>query len=380
MTPYIIAFSSSYLFCILGENCGRSESHTKRKIGVVFLLFSVLIVAVLSGVRDYTVGSDTEGYTRWFIEWMPSLGSFTLVFKFFSLSYEPGFVCWGYLIGKLFDFNGNWFLFWCAVIIFGFTMKVLWELKDSCSISLAWLIFLLVSCTEFLNITRQYMAMAIGTYAFVMALKNKNKTFILLTLVATSMHYSAILYFFIFYIYRSIEKNNNFVNKARIVFIVLVGSLMYSVIFSILARFGIFAEKLSEYTNFSLSTFQVNPFLIRLPFLILILAFKEVFIYDVHKEKKDSLYDFFIIILIIDLIMSQLRGVSVTLYRLTSLFMVFKSIIYSRVVKYGSFISANRFIMRMFLYVYLIIVFIYWTITLNSGLIYPYTSSILGIK
>lgn len=391
MAIYLGTFFLSFLLCWCGEKI--IKHHPNKGIGKMLLVLSVLLVSILAGLRDKIIGSDTFAYTTYFAEWARRFHSFRDFMKFYSTAYEPGFNLFGFIITKIFNYNYHWFLFCCALVIYGFIMRTFYYYSSICSLSMAWMLFLMLNCTEALNITRQYMAMAIAIYAFIYAYENKNGRFFLWTLIAMSFHVSAVINFFIFYVYKRIKKNNTRIFKLTIALILVVALLLTTVVFRILALFPFIASKIAGMglTEFS---FQLNPFLIRLPFLVLLLVDRGRFD-DMRDDSGEvnlscyvpikgtivpdcSLGEFFIFMVVMEMIVAQFRMVSDTLYRLVVFFMAVRYVSYSRVVNVSPLIG-NRTILKIFTYIFMIVVFVYWTVILKSANIYPYTSEILGI-
>lgn len=381
MSVYLITFFISYIFCIIGERLFNKEKNIK--LAKFFLLLSVLIVAVMAGLRDNSVGSDTISYTTYYIEYgsrFKTLGEFM---RFFAV-YEPGFNIFSYCIGILFNHSSHWFLFWCAILIYGFTMKTLVFYQKNCSISMVWLFFLMLSCTEALNITRHYMALALAAYAFTYTFENKHKQFTLWTIIAMSFHVTAMVNFLIFVVWKIIRKRDTILFKMIIVMGTITIMFLYSDILRILSAFSFIGTKAESYINLRSFSFQINPFLIRLPFLILILVNLKEFTSrnridsEGNYQIDDHFGDFLFLMIIVDCIVAQMRGLGETLYRLTAFFSIFKYISYSMVIKMSPF-AINRLAKRIMAYVFMIIVFMYWVVELNSGLIYPYVSDVIGI-
>jgi len=391
MAIYLGTFFISFLLCWCGEKIIKRTPN--KGLGIILLVLSVLLVSILAGLRDKTIGSDTFAYTTYFAEWVKRFHSFRDFMKFYSTAYEPGFNIFGFIITKIFNYNYHWFLFCCALVIYGFVMRTFYYYSSICSLSMAWMFFLMLNCTEALNITRQYMAMAIAIYAFIYAYENKNGRFFLWTLIAMSFHVSAVINFFIFYVYKRIKRNNTRRFRITIVIALVAALLLTTVIFRILALFPFIASKIEgmSSTGFSL---QLNPLLIRLPFLILLLVDRVRFD-DMRGESGEvnaacytplkgtiipdaPLGEFFIFMVVMEMIIAQFRMVSDTLYRLVTFFMAVRYVSYSRVVNVSPLIG-NRTILKIFTYIFMIVIFVYWTVILKSANIYPYTSEILGI-
>ena len=377
MAIYLGVFFLSYIFCLCGEKLKRKNE--KSSAANLFLIISVLLVAILAGLRDISVGSDTISYTTYYIEY-GSKFTFKEFMSFFGQVYEPGFNVFGYIIGVLFHHNSNWFMFWCSLVIYGFTMKTFCYYKNKCSISMAWLFFLMLNCTEALNITRHYMAMAIAVYAFCFVFENKKRAFVIFTFIAMSFHVTAVCNFALFFVYQGLKKKDTQAFKLLVLAITILLCVSYNYIFELLAVFDFLKEKLAFYAQGRAFSFQLNPFLIRLPFLLLILFHKQNFgrkVIRTNLEEKDKIFgDFCFLVVIIEMILAQLRGIDVTLYRLTTYAMSIRYVSYSRILDISSY-RANRLAAHLMAYGYMIIVFLYWVVILNSASIYPYKSAIL---
>ena len=382
MSPYLITFFSSFCLCWIGET--NLKRYNKKWVSYPFIWASVLIVAILAGLRDYSIGSDTFSYTLYFIDYGSRFSSLQKFMAFFGSVYEPGFNIMGYFVGLIFNHDGHWFLFWCAIVIYGFMMKAFWYYKDYCSVSLAWLFFLMLDCTQSLNIIRQYMAVAIASYAFCSALDGKYKKYVLLTIIAASFHYSAIFSFIILFIIWGLKKNNTFHYKMLTVILTTIITAGFVVFIRVLESFGGFiGAKIAMGLESKTFMFQLNPFLIRLPFLVIVLLNRRRLVdpYDrrISEDNSTTYGDALALLLIVELILSQLRGFSDAAYRLTSYLLVFKYVIYSHVIELPDY-RANKIVKRILAISYMLVIFIYWVVIIKSAHIYPYTSEILGIR
>ena len=59
MAPYLFTFSISLYCCVIGE---KQLKHGNKYIAKTMLFFAVLVVAILAGVRDYSIGTDIATY------------------------------------------------------------------------------------------------------------------------------------------------------------------------------------------------------------------------------------------------------------------------------------------------------------------------------
>lgn len=387
--PYLVTYSLSYILCGLGEKCQKY-----KVLSNILISLAVLCVAFLAGMRDYTIGVDTESYTKWFFCNAGQFRSFTAFYDHYSDAYEVGFALWTYMISKVSD-SYNVFLFLTACVIYGFSMCAIHYYRNVCSISLVWLFFIFLTCTEALNITRQYMAMAIVIWAFHYVEEKKILRYIIWTIIAISFHVSAVFSVVIIIIYFILQKKNTAVNRAIIVggFCFLI--IGYGLIVDVFSHIGFIADKLAIYTKGASYSFQLNPLLIRLPYSMLILLERSAFsresrtniiskkllladnsnsYFQINKENAD----FLIVLLFVEMMLCQMRGINVGFYRMTGFFYIFKFVSYSRIVSMKS--SGAKPIFYLVTYAYILVIFVYWTIILKSGHIYPYTSEILNIK
>lgn len=58
MLIYILSFITSSIFCLLAE---RKFDHNKLLSNIYFIV-AVIIVSIIAGLRDYTVGTDISTY------------------------------------------------------------------------------------------------------------------------------------------------------------------------------------------------------------------------------------------------------------------------------------------------------------------------------
>lgn len=378
MLPYITTFGISYILCSMAEY--SLHRNRKRRAALLFFL-AVLVVSLLAGCRDISVGADTISYTTHFFDYIiESSADFSSCFLFFTQAYEPGFVVFEYIFSQIFN-DSHWLLFWVAMIIYGFTLKSLLKYKNQCSVSFVWILFLTLTCTEAFNIIRQYMAMAIGMYGFTCAMEKKYKRFIVWIVLAMSFHYGALIYIFIYLIYLFMKNKGVGVKPVVIVLSTIFALLLLPEVTK-LFNFGLISMKIAQYTTGGEYSFQANPFLIRLPYLVFILFWGRLFINgergpNLHMFERKGEGEFFIMLLIIELIFSQARGINVALYRFTSFLVFFKLIAYSRIVYLQK--GINRMVLQAITWIYMGIILVYWVAVLDSGRTYPYTSEILGI-
>lgn len=204
-----------FIFALLGliwfkETGSIFNQYKKRKRYVIFMMF---LLSIQSGLRNLGVGADTYAYMQMFYNDINESWSYFVSNLFYGNIKDIGY----HLISKLFGTfipNFRCFLIVIAILFFGalgsFFMRYLKSNYEVC-VSIA-----LYECLyySFFSITglRQTIATAILLYAVKYAIDKKIAKYIMLILIATTIHKTALL-FAPFYLLGIIKKN-------RIIFIV----------------------------------------------------------------------------------------------------------------------------------------------------------------
>lgn len=183
---YIACFALSLLFAWLANN--------KAKNKAVFVLFSILsisVVVALAGLRDFSIGIDTENYMTKSLYWDGAIKSATLtdyIYKYIISGYgEPFFAL---LIGVIAQLTGDFRLFLIIahlVIVSGVYIGS-FRLKKYINPEWVILIFYLFFFNHSLNVIRQYMAMAIVFAFFADILEKRYIRFSIAVIFALQFH------------------------------------------------------------------------------------------------------------------------------------------------------------------------------------------------
>lgn len=375
MIPYFITFGLSSLCCAVGEYFSHRQN--KRKASLFFSL-AVLIVSVLAGVRDLEVGSDIWTYGEW------AFNAAKIDSDFFSYisgqsDLEPLYSIFVWIIAR-FATDSHWLYFFTGLITYYFVMRGIRNYEDQVSVTLAWLAFLFLYYGDTLNAMRQFIAIAIAFWSLKFAFEGKYKKYLVTTIIATLFHYTAILSFLILGIILFLKKKDTVLRRVFVVSSVAVATVMYSQLLEILIGIGFVTEKYSRYYASDVNL-SLNPVLLRLPFLLIIAIFYRRFCNGekkyTRKFESTSEADIIVMMLIIDILVSAMRGTVSTLYRAAFQFGIYRTIGYSRIC---SVLKKNdRFVFIILLVIYLIIIWIYQNVMQGNNDIYPYTSKILGI-
>jgi len=373
MIAYFSTFTLSIFLCIVGEYYLNRNS----KLGKFFFFLAVFVVSVLAGVRDDNIGTDISFYAKPVFN--SALRSSNLLEFILECSYvEPLYCVTAYVVSR-FTSDIHWLYFFSGFIIYFFVMKGIQNYRRQISITVAWIVFLFLYYCDTLNIMRQFMAVAIAFWGFKYVFSKKYIRYIIVTAVACLFHNTALISFLIFAVYLILNKRNTFFMRVVLVLGAALIGIFYSVVLEWLVNLGIVTAKYLKYINNSY-VFSLNPAILRLPFLFAILLSYKMFGKGNGRLSEfdgSADGDFIIIMLFIDIITAQMRAIMPTLYRISFMFGIYRSVAYSRVCCLSK--GNNKIILIIFLVMYLVVLWIYQNVIQGNNEVYPYTSKIFGI-
>lgn len=195
---YIACFSVSAFFAWLAK---KTVSKTKF---ILFSVISISITVLLAGLRDFSIGIDTENYMTRALYWDGAIKSATLtdyIYKYMISGYgEPFFAL---LIGVVAQLTGNFMVFLCVahlIIITGVYVGA-FRLKKYVNPEIVLLIFYLYFFNHSLNVIRQYIAMAIVFAFFADILEKKYIRYCAAVIIALQFHTISIVAFGLLAVY-----------------------------------------------------------------------------------------------------------------------------------------------------------------------------------
>lgn len=380
MLMYLAAFAVSIGLAACGEGLYQKKN---QKGGVACLVLAVLVAALLAGLRDVSVGTDSVVYEEWFrYAWnMDGWGDY--LFKAYAKT-EPFFMSLIYLASRLGSaVQGAYFLI--GLCTYGFAMAAIALLRKKVSIPLAWASYLFLFFGHSLNEMRQALAMTALLLAVSLLMRKNYIGYVVFTVLALLSHSTSILLSAaILGIYLILKKWDIWQVKTALLGCTAAAVLLYEPLFYALSRIGALPERFSSYVEeISGVHLSLNPILVRLPFLLLAVVFYREFARKSENKTDKSDADFLLVMMGMEMILSELRIFSVTLYRICLYFGVFRCLGIGRLVaalrESPKFRKWEKPIIVLLLAM-LAVIWVYQAVLQGNDEIYPYTSELLHIS
>lgn len=270
---YYVGTVLASIFAGLAQKFKRNTSKGIR-LNYLFWVLSMAVFVFIYGFRESGVGVDDLTYQRIFNNTALN-GVFT---QFIQTTMEPGYILLNYII-SLFTDNFQVVIFITTLIPIVLYYKALEYEADK--ISMFWAVFLLgtILLIYFCGITRLFIASSIIAYGLRFVFEKKSIKYLVVVLIATTFHYSAI--FMIFLLYFSTEKEGK--KRSNIKLFFLIAIIMPIVIFIISNYiFPNMGDRYSNYTEIKDGSLSIGAF-DKLPFVLVALFFSK----DMLKNNKN---------------------------------------------------------------------------------------------
>lgn len=380
MLIYLLVFGGSIGLTVYGECLNKKEN---RKGFYLCMIFAVLLVVLLAGLRAVPVGTDGPAYERWVYN-AAECTRFAEA-RFVGRSTELVYMLLVYLVAKSTG-NVNVLFFITASLTYGMYMFGIVKLGKNISISYAWAAYLFLCYGYSLNSLRQALAMTALVLAFVLFREKKYVFSGIVVIAAVLCHNSAgLIAAGMLVVYCLLQKWDTWFLKVGILAATALSVFGYEPVFYQLNRVGILPDRFSGYVaGASFIHFSLNPILVRLPFFLLVLLFYRDYAKDEGNSgemtKVDA--DFLLVMMGMEMILSELRVISVPLYRICLYFGVFRCLGIGRLVyavnKSEKYKKWSKLLCAALIGM-LAVIWLYQVVLQGNDEIYPYTSEILHI-
>lgn len=328
---------------------------------------SCLPIILVAGLRDITIGTDTDSYPLLIFNSMRFVNNLTQAIQDQEILAEPLYTTLAYLTYQI-THQFNAFLVACQVVITLFWIILFRKFRVPIIYSL--FAFFCLFFNFSLNGVRQSIAMAIVPLAFYHFTEKKYIWTIFWLVIGYYSHNSSIIFSLSLVLYAAIERlPAMFVSWKTKILVLAAATLVFfsfSELLASLLDYGIIKAKYVELygsdevfeANLGISDLYVN-------------VGHLFFIYYFAPKNKPSLYIFLEYLAIISVVLTFTSTISMFLVRITYYFQVLIVLLLIRFIDES---KQKKWSLTAFYA-------IYWLATtfLNLGEINPYTSEILGI-
>lgn len=374
----------------------------QKRINLIFIiisLFSIWIPCLIAGLRADSIGTDVLIYAKPLYQLAEDAGSFSdfMTMRWYSVwrykyvtEFEPGFCVLVYLSTKLFhSFGAVLFAIEACVVVPVWIGLV--RQKDKISTALGMFVFYMLFFNCSLNIMRQSIAMAFLFLGFSYLIDKSKMKYLCFVIIAFLFHKSALIGLLILVLSYFLEGNyavgcqikklrfhmgaanikefriGRITFHSRIVRILLIaaagfGALLFlSVIFRVLSAVG-----LSFVRQYIVGNIQILPkqLLLRIPILLLFaMNWKKI-------QKESDMASLYVVMLILDLIASQLASIYEQSARIAFYFSEYNIFSYPLLIK--TFENGKWKFIKYFIILYLIAYWMYQFVISGAHQTFPY--------
>lgn len=370
MTIYIIVFLVSCL-------CLYAKDRTRGFLAALLTLIGITLPCLLAAVRDKTIGTDVTGYGTFVYR---DTKDVSLLEAFNVRSDNPrGFVALAWLINLA---NGSFeaYLFIIELlIILPAYFSISYFLKKDVWIGMMFFYFLFYAIS--LNIMKQMIAVSLSAFALCLALEKHYKSWLLCSAVAFLMHQTGIVAFLIYPMYLLFAKASAYSLVRRFcIYLASFACVAFIFVFSdsfLAALSGVKDSYSYMVVNKNNGGLLVTP-LVYLGFIALFhFMDSKVCGIDYNSRQLDLKEKSFIEYLcVLGLILAELQIITLGIGRFGYYFEFFISIYVVYMLR-----EKNTILKILAIAFSAIIILFQIKFVLDGNCeVYPYTSSILGIK
>lgn len=328
------------------------------KYNSLITLFCVSAIAFVSGFRDMIGGYDIYIYASYF-ETVPDIFNLLKINQedYFVLTFfEPGY----YMLNSLFKtFINDKYLYFVFISVL-FYMSVYFLIRNNkYSVLVLFIFFCKIFIIGFIY-TRQILAMSFILLAYSYCIKNKNTKALILIVIASTIHYSAIISVAMLF------WNKFRLNKRVILYMFLISFIIGSTelskfIFAISADI-LDNQKLADYSQASQSEIHIFYFIESL--IVFSVLYKMCYILNISKNGR-----FYSFMVLLYLIYSNLTLRDPGLLRLSWYYFIAVPIILSYSLSY---LFKYRFVVISMMIIYFSAVYIRNIVVRDDGNFIPY--------
>lgn len=200
MKAYVICVVSTLLLDLLAEYLLKKN---KKRIGCTVLVISMLVLCIIAGVRDITVGTDVRGYVMRLVSVAQEKNFITYMLNPNSHALFGIIVYVGYLFRDI-----NFLLFFIEVAVCLPVYIYAYKERNDSSLALILSTFVMTMyCTSY-NLIRQSMAISILILAYQYFKNEEKKKSYILVFMAALIHITSLAFCAVFVMYNIVKKKS----------------------------------------------------------------------------------------------------------------------------------------------------------------------------
>lgn len=240
--------------------------YKRTKLGIAFLIMIIVVLSLLSGLRSYSVGTDTLNYVTHINYWQT-------IQNYNRYPTEPGLRFISILTAYFFK-GPTSVLLVVATLTNSLIVYRLWTYKNNISINISILLYSLYYYFMTLSGIRQWVAISIVFWASEYVFKKKYLRFSFFVILATLFHNSAIIGLLIPIVDIILNKKKYNIKKLIFFLFVVLPSII-GVLIVIESKFNIFSKYGAYFENFNAQvgtgiTLWIKMFLSLIIFLVIL--------------------------------------------------------------------------------------------------------------
>lgn len=364
MPYYLVFFLSTSLIGL----ANAKSVHIYKGFRVFLVILAILTLAVMSGIRSYSVGTDTVSYNGFF-NYVANSFSFTQYCNALHSNngLEYGYIILNYIVGKIY-LSPHFLYFVCQCISGTLIYLSLYKMRGYLDITLGWLTYCCLFYTTSFNILRQTMSLAFILLATVYAVEAQYRKSVILIAVGYLFHTSAIFALVIPLTGKLIKDAADKKQlKRRIIFLTLL-IIFTPQIINLANSIGLFSDKYSQYLGQDTTTNLITTMGVRLPMIIGL-------VYSWYHDKWDLDRNimFIYLITIFEFLMLPLQSITAAAGRLMLSLGITKVISYPLIIAH---LHIKPSLLRnciTILFIFLIVgIFYAQVIVQHNNQVYPY--------
>lgn len=203
-------------------------------------MFAILSLSLVAGLRAETVGTDVAVYI------MPCIERVKYFPEFFSylndVAMEPAFTVILFITGKYFS-TPFFVLFVSQLLVIGPLYCTFYKFRETCPMTIAMVVYVLLLYNMSLCIMRQCIAMALFLFAVFCCDKKKFLKWII-TILAIFFHYSTALIVVIYYFVKLFQnRKNTAISNVVLIFLIVLVAVASTYLVDLAHNMGLISDR-----------------------------------------------------------------------------------------------------------------------------------------